>query len=90
MLPLYPEKILLTCIREHMEKLNSVPKDISTLRNSVESSQGDVNVVGTHCVAMKTDVDSMAGDIRNSASEVNSIKTHGIEGGFARVGQKCS
>ena len=65
----------LTCIREHMEKLNSVPKDISTLRNSVESSQGDVNVVGTHCVAMKTDVASMASDICNSANEVNSIKT---------------
>ena len=68
----------LTCIREHMEKLNSVPKDISTLRNSVESSQGDVNVVGTHCVAMKTDVSSMAGDIRNGGNEVNSIKTHVI------------
>ena len=50
----------LTCILKHMEQLNSVPKDISTLRNSVESSQG---VVGTHCVAMKTDEASMAGDI---------------------------
>ena len=28
----------LTCIREHMEKLTSLPKDISTQRNSVESS----------------------------------------------------
>ena len=68
----------LTCIREHMEKLTSLPKDISTLRNSVESSQGDVNVVGTHCVAMKADVASMAGDMHNSANEVNSIKTHVI------------
>ena len=68
----------LTCIREHMEKLNSVPKDISTLRNSVESSQGDVNVVGFHCVAMKAYVASMAGDLNNSANEVNSIKTHVI------------
>ena len=68
----------LICIREHMEKLTSLPKDISTLQNSVESSQGDVNVVSTHCVAMKADVASMAGDTRNSANEVNSIKTHVI------------
>ena len=67
----------LTCIRKHME-LNIVPKDISTLGNSVESSQGDVNVVGTHCVAMKADVASMAGDMHNSTNEVNSIKTHVI------------
>ena len=37
----------LTRIREHVEKIAVVPQEIALLRNSLESTQGDLGVVGT-------------------------------------------
>ena len=68
----------LTCIREHVEKIAVLPQDLTLLPNSVESAQGDLGVVGTHSLAIKSDVTSMAADVKNNGGEINSLKTNVI------------
>ena len=46
----------LNCIREHVEKIAVLPQELTLLRNSVESAQGNLGVVGTHSLAIKSDV----------------------------------
>ena len=43
----------LTCIREHVDKIAVLPQELTQLRNSVESAQGDLDVVGAHSLAIK-------------------------------------
>ena len=66
----------LTCIREHVEKIAVVPQEIALLRNSIESTQGDLGVVGTQSLAIQSNVTSIAADITTTGTEVSSFKTH--------------
>lgn len=88
----------LTCIREHIEKISSIPQDLLLLRNSVESAQGDVVVLGTQCHGFKKDLASIGADLNSSSQEVNSVKTHiiglradtmGLKGDLHGVSKIC-
>ena len=68
----------LTCIWEHVEKITVLPQELTLLRNSIGSAQGDLGVVGTHSLAKKSDVASMAANVKNTRTEINSLNTHVI------------
>ena len=59
-------------------RLTSQLKTSLGTRRAYRSAQGDLGVVRTHSLAIKSDVASTEADVKNTETEINSLKTHVI------------
>ena len=63
-------------MQRDVNKLLPQSKEITLLRNSVESAQANINSVGSVVVAVNSGIDEVKSDVPKTVSEVSNLKTH--------------
>ena len=65
----------LVTMHRDVNKLLPQSKEITFLRNSVESAHADINTVGSVVVAVKSGLDEVKSDVPKIVSKVTNLKT---------------